>query len=359
MKIRYVPKKFKEQSLRLIEQANQICEEYDKQGYVLTLRQLYYQFVSRDILPNTLASYKNLGSVINDGRLAGLIDWKFLEDRTRNLKTVSHWDSPADVIASAAYGFALDKWEGQPYYVELWVEKEALAAVVERAAWAMDLGYFSCRGYVSQSEMHAAALRYKEHARQGRTPRVIHLGDHDPSGIDMTRDVEERIRDTFGVSSFEINRIALNMDQIQQYNPPPNPAKQTDARFERYLAEHGDESWELDALEPKILEQLIYTAVNSYRVKDLFERRKTEENKGKALLKDCSRRWDEVVDFLQGNDPDGGDGGETIACGECYEDKPVEDFDDDDMAFDGSITCRACKEQIALDEQTPERDDDE
>lgn len=111
-KIEYVPKNFSADRLQMIEKVNGVVAEYQKQGYSLTLRQVYYQMVARDIIPNNMRSYKNLGNLINDARLAGLIDWLAIEDRTRNLRGNSHWSTPGSVIESAAYSYRLDHWHG-------------------------------------------------------------------------------------------------------------------------------------------------------------------------------------------------------------------------------------------------------
>jgi hypothetical protein len=129
-KICYREINFRSESLRLIEQVNAIIHEYQDMGYSLTLRQVYYQLVSRDVIPNNERSYKNLGNLISDGRMSGLIDWNAIEDRTRNLRKNSHWTSPGSIIHSAAYSFAYDKWADQDSYVEVWVEKDALVGIV-------------------------------------------------------------------------------------------------------------------------------------------------------------------------------------------------------------------------------------
>ena len=188
-KIQYKEIAFRQKSLDLINLINGVVTEYSKQGYELTLRQVYYQLVARGYIENNERSYKNIGNLINDGRLAGLIDWNSITDRTRNLRHNSHWDRPQDVIYSAKYSYLLDKWEGQPNYVEVWVEKDALVDIVGQACQPIDTPYFSCRGYTSQSEMWTAARRFlRQNQREGRY--IIHLGDHDPSGIDMTRDIQ-------------------------------------------------------------------------------------------------------------------------------------------------------------------------
>jgi hypothetical protein len=297
MKIEYVPKNFTAGSLTVIENANKIIDDYTAQGYQLTLRQLYYQFVATDLLENTTKSYNRLGSIINDARLAGLVDWNAIEDRTRNLVGPSHWDSPAQILHSAAAGFALDKWEGQEYRVEAWVEKEALAGVVERTCDRLDIDSFACRGYVSQSAMWEAAQRLQRYIRAGQRVVILHLGDHDPSGMDMTRDIRDRLA-IFGLSDgfdLRVERIALNMDQVRQYNPPPNPAKLTDSRCAGYLDEYGTKSWELDALEPRVLNALIENHVADLRQDIRYNEMKARETHYKARLAEVAdnTKWED------------------------------------------------------------------
>lgn len=291
-----------ENSLSIVRIANQICAEYAQQGYDLTLRQLYYQFVARDYLPNNQRSYSNLGATIDRARKAGYLDWNYITDRTRNLMQWPHYTDPADMIQQTEGDYRIDRWEGQEYHVEVWVEKEALAGVVARASLALDVAYFSCRGYVSQSELHAAAMRHVRAQRRGQQVIVVHLGDHDPSGIDMTRDMQERL-ELFGATS-EVRRIALNRDQIDRYAPPPNPAKLTDSRAAGYIAEHGSSSWELDALNPEILAGLITDEINEYRDADLYEIREALQVKGKRQLAKVSDNWDAVAEFVADIDPD-------------------------------------------------------
>jgi len=265
MKQTFITKNFRAKSRAIIAKANQIVEEYAAQGYALTLRQLYYQFVARDLIPNTERSYKSLGSIINDARLAGYIDWLAIEDRTRNVSAAPFWDSPADVMQAARDSYQIDMWADQPRRVEVWIEKNALTGVIHDTCRKLHVPYFACIGYVSQSEQWRAYRRSTNHPLT-----ILHLGDHDPSGIDMTRDNYERLADVFG-GDVELKRIALNMDQIDEYGPPPNPAKVTDSRFEQYLLMYGAESWELDALEPSVINELIETEVALLRDDDLFD----------------------------------------------------------------------------------------
>jgi len=248
--IEYVPHTFSRANRELIATCNAIIDEYRAQGYILTLRQVYYQFVSHGVIANTDHEYKRLGSIINDARLAGLVDWTAITDRTRALRSAAHWDSPQDIVRGAASQFRTDKWSTQATYPEVWLEKDALVGVIEDVCTRLDVAYFSCRGYTSSTEMWGAAQRLLTQQQQGHTPVILHLGDHDPSGRDMTRDVADRLALFMG-EAVQVERLALNMDQIEHYGPPPNPAKLTDARADAYIAEFGLSSWELDALEPR------------------------------------------------------------------------------------------------------------
>lgn len=291
MKICYREINFRPSSLRLIEQVNAIIHEYQEMGYSLTLRQVYYQLVARDVIPNNERSYKNLGSLISDGRMSGLIDWEAIEDRTRNLKKNSHWSSPGSIIYSAAHSFAYDKWEDQDNYVEVWVEKDALVGIVGQVCEEMDIPYFSCRGYVSQSEMWAAAQRLEDMAGN-KNIHILHLGDHDPSGKDMSRDICDRL-ELFGVS-VEFDRIALNYDQIEEYGPPPNPTKLSDSRATGYIAEYGYECWELDALRPDVIDALIRDKVTDLCDLDLLQAARDREEKSRETLNTVARNWSEI-----------------------------------------------------------------
>ena len=301
MKKQYKEINFRANNLKLIDLINQILDDYTRQGFSLTLRQTYYQLVARDAIPNDEKSYKNIGNLVNKARLAGLIDWSAIVDRTRTVQHNSHWNEPADVIESAVNCFALDKWENQPEYVEVWVEKDALVDIVGHACRSLDVPYFSCRGYSSQTAMKDAAQRIEWQRSLGKNCHIIHLGDHDPSGVDMSRDIQGRMNDLFGVD-VELVRIALTMNQIERYNLPPNPAKKTDKRWKAYASTFGNESWELDALEPNTLNQLITENVYHFRDDKLFREVCQKEADRKAELYLILDNYQTVVDYLQNND---------------------------------------------------------
>lgn len=282
-KIRYIEKTFRPHTLELLRQANAVVRDYQAQGFSLTLRQLYYQLVARGLIPNTQAMYKRLGNSIADGRNAGLIDWEAIEDRTRELRTNAHWSAPGDILRAALDSYRIDRWSNQPQRPEIWVEKDAIVGVIAGVCEELDVSYFSCRGYTSASEIWRAGLRARRFRRAGQDPIVLHFGDHDPSGIDMTRDIAERL-ELYAEEPVTVDRIALNMDQIDLYNPPPNPAKLTDSRANGYFVTYGYDSWELDALEPAVIVELIRDNVLLLRDEDLWREASTVEDTHREML---------------------------------------------------------------------------
>lgn len=293
----FIEKHLTEKTLVVVGQAVVIITEYRRQGFTLTLRQLYYQFVARALLTNTFRNYKRLGSIVKDARLLGLIDWDDIEDRTRNLQSNGHWDTPAAIVEACANQFRHDLWEEQSYRPQVWIEKEALVGVIEPACTELDVSYFACRGYTSVSELWIAGKRLAGYIAAGQTPVIFHLGDHDPSGIDMTRDNLESLG-LFSRDDIRVERLALNMDQVRQYNPPPNFAKMTDTRAAAYVALHGDKSWELDALEPTVIDRLVRDAILAIREDDIWDTAEDRQEEAKAQLRKISDRWDDVADFL-------------------------------------------------------------
>lgn len=300
-KIKYRDISMSVAKIAVIKQTNAIIDEYRAQGFDLTLRQLYYQFVARDLIPNKQQEYKRLGDIVNDARLAGLIDWSAIVDRTRTLRSLATWETPEEIVSAVSQQFRFDKWEDQTFRVEVWIEKDALVGVIEDVCNELRVPYFSCRGYTSQSEMWAAGqrlLRYRQPAKgkKKQTPLILHFGDHDPGGIDMSRDIEDRLALFMG--GLEIRRLALNMDQVEKYSPPPNPAKLTDSRVGAYLREFGEESWELDALEPSVLAGLIRAEIESVIDQDEWDAAGDREEEARDQLGKIADHYDDVADFL-------------------------------------------------------------
>ncbi len=188
-----------------------------------------------------------------------MIDWNAIEDRTRNVIRHPHHHDPKFAIELIAVRYALNPWLEQPEAAEVWIEKEALMGVIAPICDRLRVPYFASRGYNSQSEMYDAAQRIVGY---DKPVTILYLGDHDPSGIDVTRDTADRLSLLSRNADVTVKRLALNRDQIEEYKPPPNPAKTTDSRFKEYAKKHGDQSWELDALSPRVIDGLITSEVD-------------------------------------------------------------------------------------------------
>lgn len=297
-KITYIEKSFQGKSLVLIDRANVIIAEYADQGFTLTVRQLYYQFVARGLLENTQRCYKRLADVVSQARLAGLIDWEAIEDRTRSLRSLSSWSSPDSIVHAAERGYRRDLWEDQEYRPEVWIEKDALLGVFAGVCDELDVPYFACRGYNSQSEMWRAGQRFLSYLDGDQEPVVFHFGDHDPSGMDMTRDNEDRLTLFLGQAA-NVKRLALNWDQIERYTPPPNFAKVTDSRASVYIAEFGLDSWELDAMEPAVLAELVRSAVLAVRDEDVYNDTVERQEEERRQLAVVTQHWDTIQEQFE------------------------------------------------------------
>jgi hypothetical protein len=331
-------KDFREDSLARIRECNEIIDGYMAQGLRLTLRQLYYQLVVRNAVTNTERSYQNLSSLVSDARLAGLMDWEAIEDRGRVPMAPRDWQSLTALTEEALDRYRLPRWEGQSRYCELWVEKQALAGVLEPIAADYHVTLMVNKGYSSMSAMYEAAKRYLgqtlglerafcnackgsgscstcggdgislafasggvscpdcsdgvcrecngsgETSERTKEPWLFYLGDHDPSGEDMVRDIKERML-MFGVHGIRVFKLALTMKQIQKYNPPPNPAKLSDSRAAAYIEKYGDESWEVDALPPQVLSQIIRDAFDRIVDRSVMDAIIARETKDKERLR--------------------------------------------------------------------------
>lgn len=271
MKEQFIEHRFKDESLKLIEIANDILNEYESMGYRLSLRQLYYQLVARDYIENSVRSYKRIGNLISDARMAGLVDWSMIEDRNRETLLPASWESPAEIVRVAARQFRVDRWKGQPCHVEVMVEKDALSGILEPVCREFHVRFTANKGYSSSSAMYEAGKRIRyANIHENKRIHVFYLGDHDPSGIDMTRDIQERFK-LFSEIKFTVHRLALNYDQVEMWNPPENPAKETDSRYEVYREKFGDSSWELDAIEPLTLAGLLREGIENLIDEDKWE----------------------------------------------------------------------------------------
>jgi len=255
---------FQSATLEVIEQVAGIMGQYRRMGFVLTVRQVYYQLVARGLIENSLSSYKRIVNIVGNARLAGMLDWGLIEDRERPVHYPGHWDGASDIAQSAYHSFRVNRWKYQPWHVEVMCEKKALEGVLRPVCARLDVRFQANRGYSSLTAMYETGKRLERMVAGGKDVAILYFGDHDPSGMDMDRDIAERLS-MFSRCRVEVERLALLMDQIEEMDIPENPAKLTDSRADGYIAQYGMSSWELDAMEPQTMADLVEGAILSFR----------------------------------------------------------------------------------------------
>lgn len=267
----------------MIINVNHILEEYATAGYRLTLRQLYYQLVARGFIPNVVSEYAKLSQTCVIGRMNGLIDWGMIEDRLRKPHLTYFVDSIKEAMNDTIEAYRLDRQKDQKYHIEIWTEKDAVSNILKKITIHYHVRLLVNRGYSSCSAMYDA---YNRIEGEERLSVILYVGDHDPSGLDMIRDIRERLTE-FGLTEhdeFRLIHVALKREQIDEYDPPPNPAKITDPRAKWYIAQHGDKSWELDALKPDVLHSIVEDAIGHLLDPYYFRKILNQEERDKKKL---------------------------------------------------------------------------
>ncbi len=293
--------KFREMTIRdprrkeLLASVLKTIQEHQEQGIErVTSRQLYYQLVAANAVPNSEKSYKMITSLLTDARYWGVIDWDFIVDLGREPIIPQQFKDVEDLMRAAVNSLKYDRWEGQGAYVEVWVEKQALQSVLEPIGRDLHVPIVVNKGYSSASAMHSAAERLIDAEDRGKIAQIVYLGDFDPSGEDMVRDIEDRLLE-FGVQDLELEKVGLTLAQIKKFKCPPNPAKTTDSRFDAFAEATGQtggdvHSWELDSLPVKVLDDLVRTCVVA-RISDIEKMKavKRREEKDRKDLQIAAR----------------------------------------------------------------------
>lgn len=273
-------------NIRRLEEINEILKEYKDEWYVLTLRQLYYQLVVKGIIPNKQAEYAKLSNILKKWRMAGIVDRNIIEDRIRKPRLPYWVEDINDAINDVVDQYRLDRMIWQDKYIEVWVEKDALSGVLYRITEKYHIRLMVNRWYSSCSAMYDAYRRMKAQPLENH---IIYLWDHDPSGLDMVRDIEERLEEFW--TYVTVHHLGITQEQVKTFNPPPNPAKFSDPRADWYIKNYGKVSWEVDALPPKellrILEEKILSMINIVKYNAVLE----QEEKDKQKLISMVSRW--------------------------------------------------------------------
>ncbi len=269
---------------------NQVIRQYTMP---LTLRQIYYRLVAGGLIPNRRTAYNGLSAQLVKARESGEVNENRIVDRSRSINDRA-FDSPDDFFDAAIYTtnnrFFRRFWPTQEVYVEAWVEKDALSQVITGAVEELNTVVAPSRGYSSFSYIREAVRRFEKNRGEADKVVVLYLGDHDPSGLDMTRDLQTRFNAYSSANRFDvrIRRIALTFDQVQQYNLIPNPTKIEDSRSGGYIAQYGNECWELDALDPNTLVGLVRDEVDAQITdRDAWEELKAQDERERDEIREA------------------------------------------------------------------------
>ncbi len=275
-----------------------IVDEYEADGYVLTLRQLHYQLVSSNWIVNHDSAYKKLGNIVDDCKYAGVIDWDNIEDRGRKPYIPYYVRDVEHALNDTIEQYRIDRQLGQDVCTELWTEKDALSGILRRSTEKYHIQLVVNKGYTSSSAIYAAYKRCIKAIGKQRRFIILYFGDHDPSGLDMVRDIRERL--TFMLLNgdyaynfegmdmeywFQVIPIGLSMEQIRKYNLPPNPTKLTDSRAKKYIQKFGETCWEVDALKPQVLTSIVEANIVNLIDVPQYKSMLEVENKGITELK--------------------------------------------------------------------------
>lgn len=309
----YEPKRFTKEHTALIERINAIIQPYEARGQRVSVRQIYYQLVQMNIIRNRATEYQRMVGIMTDARMAGVMSWTAFEDRNRSLKGINSVDGPPQAIARMMRRYALDLWANQDWRPEVWIEKRSLEGTISDICNKLRVDFFATGGYSSVTETWAAGQRFLNYIHKGQRPIIFYLGDHDPSGIDMTRHVRETVS-TFVGQPVYVQRIALNKDQIEEGGYPHNPAKLSDSRAGvradgsiipgSYVDLHGYESWELDVFTPDEMEDIIAKSILPIRDQARWDEMVAEETQDKRVMEDIMKQHFGDVNVEEDDDGD-------------------------------------------------------
>ena len=275
-------------SLQLLEQVKEIIESYD---FALTLRQIYYQLVAKQIVPNQQKYYMKLSRLCVIGRDEGILREDAFADRLRQVDKPDSYFDLRDFMDAVKEAYRKDKWANQDAYIEVWTEKDALRSVLSEITYPYDVNLMVVRGQVSRTAIHESCERFGQ--RIDRDCHLYYAGDFDPSGLSIYRSLVERIK-SHGGDFITFERIALTPEQIEEYNLPSDPGKQTDPNYKRFVSEYGDQVVELDSLPPDVLRDVVEGRIRQHIDRGLFIQVQETENEELARLQSFAEQVREI-----------------------------------------------------------------
>ena len=244
----------------------------------MTVRQTFYRAVSAGIVPKTEASYKTVVCrLLVDMRLDGSLPWGWIADNTRWQRKPKTHSSLDAALRDTARLYRRAVWDNQDVYVEVWCEKDALAGVLYDVTRDWDVPLMVTRGYPSLSYLHEAAEAIAE---QGRPAFLYYFGDHDPSGVDIERNVGARLAEFSAGAKITLSRVAVTPEQIIAMALPTRPTKQTDSRSHGFVGG----SVEVDAIPPRELRVLVRECIERHVNPTAFHALQAAEQSERLML---------------------------------------------------------------------------
>lgn len=277
----------------IIENSIDVLSQYE--NGILTIRALHYQLVSRG-MTNTLQHYKRVVAAMEVARWDGRVDFEAFSDRDRAMCGETKAD-PTDLeekqkeaklqVGLWMRSYRKNRWENQPYYPEILIEKKALEGVFAKPCAKWDVAVGACKGYPSLTFLYELSERLRDAQSEDKQPIILYFGDYDPSGEDIPRSIGENLQ-KFGVYDVEIRRIALMEQQVIEWKLPPAPAKETDSRTANW---DGLGQVELDAVKPEKLISMLNDAINEIFDQDLYDELIAQENEERELFQAELKRY--------------------------------------------------------------------
>jgi hypothetical protein len=248
----------------------------------MTVRQVFYQATVKGIVEKTEAGYTKVQTDLVLMRRFGDLPYGWLTDSTRVQRRPQTFDGIDAALKHTARFYRKDLWASADCYVEVWLEKDALAGVVYPITSMFDVPLMVARGYASLSFLHGAA----EYINDLDVPTYIyHLGDFDPSGVNAGEKIEQTLREMAPAAEIEFKRVAVQRWQIEAWDLPTRPTKASDTRSKTF----GDISVELDAIEPDRLRSLVTAAIEKHLPQHEFEILKAAEQSERNIIRQLVR----------------------------------------------------------------------
>ena len=248
----------------------------------VTVRQVYYQIVSRGMLPNVSETYRKVEYVLVQLRENNLLPYEFIVDRGRSPHFVNTWDNLGAYLDTISVAYKKNLWMSQDDHVEIWLEKDALVGVIEPVTNEYLVGLYPTRGYPSLSFIYQAAETLRRVQENDKIVYIYYVGDFDPSCMGIEAFIKNTLED-HGIT-FNFTRIAILPEDIERYDLPPLLAKVQDPNFKAFSAQYGTQAVELDALPPEVLRQRVKESIlNHISVREWNDIQQTQTLENESL----------------------------------------------------------------------------